>query len=935
MPPKRQEGHPPLLGDRIIYEEYVKQKEDASKTSEALRKEGSTYPTRKQVAKAVKRMLDNTSAEYWVRKQKGAQGRLPVLDAIGIQNLVDEAERAKNENRIIRLNVKQAHDEIMRERLNMIVRLKRETSLDTFDRKKYDVSERKLNEYMGKIWPEQFGSKPVTDSRDKAKSEIRNAISCAAVAGSVFERTNPECILTHDHMACFIDKNHTIKITVAAEGSQAAMRRQGLSIGHQQEADIDAEGNVKLPCHCSMTMSGKFVSCIAEIWDDQILASNDGNRVAIYALDGDDPNDILSATCFSCYIAFGTPHELVMYEMYTKIIIPKGHRIRERARALADQRHDAFGRAPSVLPSVQARPPESPASKVQRIDHSVKIGSVQPGAATSHQTSGAIPGNPSFAVPDLNPVFQQLMDGGAVQFLSPSRSPFRPGTPRTVAKEVEPVAPVGRSTSNSNGGRRRARDVDASSDDEEDEVCFGTWVGQATEFDLVLGLDGDSAPLTAFTDKERMASFKDSKHPFGRACIQDIIATNVWGVVLLLKWAAACSMLQSPNDVGKTHQVLRKGMKGTKKKKTLPVPFKDCNPFLQAEFKRLHATNMPADRKKGFWRLLSNLPGAASEAFRPRIVKSSWHKCGFYPLSIHMILDKCTLWRKKPEDGGLSDEEKKAVLEAIPGLQDIAFRKGRVSDAEMLAVLPFLSRYPTGLVHDLGDLVVNRDRCCLVLHPSFLEARQVAADEARARDPSLKKKPLKKKKPAKNAVVWEEFSQHSHRCTAAEIVEQLEIRDIHPGFAKKKEALLAMFEKYSALPDKRYVNVAAAAAPVVATARAPPVRPALVLGPSSHVGLEQLRAAQSALPATPQRRVAAAGAQFFGGGGPASAISPAVSSPRRSPRSGAVAAARGGGVKKVRVCAVCKNAGHQKNSSKCPMRDSLILQNPQVFQLSD
>jgi hypothetical protein len=664
MPPKRQEGHPPLLGDRIIYEEYVKQKEDASKTSEALRKEGSTYPTRKQVAKAVKRMLDNTSAEYWVRKQKGAQGRLPVLDAIGIQNLVDEAERAKNENRIIRLNVKQAHDEIMRERLNMIVRLKRETSLDTFDRKKYDVSERKLNEYMGKIWPEQFGSKPVTDSR-------------------------------------------------------------------------------------------------------------------------------------------------------------------------------------------------------------------------------------------------------------------------------EPVAPVGRSTSNSNGGRRRARDVDASSDDEEDEVCFGTWVGQATEFDLVLGLDGDSAPLTAFTDKERMASFKDSKHPFGRACIQDIIATNVWGVVLLLKWAAACSMLQSPNDVGKTHQVLRKGMKGTKKKKTLPVPFKDCNPFLQAEFKRLHATNMPADRKKGFWRLLSNLPGAASEAFRPRIVKSSWHKCGFYPLSIHMILDKCTLWRKKPEDGGLSDEEKKAVLEAIPGLQDIAFRKGRVSDAEMLAVLPFLSRYPTGLVHDLGDLVVNRDRCCLVLHPSFLEARQVAADEARARDPSLKKKPLKKKKPAKNAVVWEEFSQHSHRCTAAEIVEQLEIRDIHPGFAKKKEALLAMFEKYSALPDKRYVNVAAAAAPVVATARAPPVRPALVLGPSSHVGLEQLRAAQSALPATPQRRVAAAGAQFFGGGGPASAISPAVSSPRRSPRSGAVAAARGGGVKKVRVCAVCKNAGHQKNSSKCPMRDSLILQNPQVFQLSD
>ena len=239
-------------------------------------------------------------------------------------------------------------------------------------------------------------------------------------------------------------------------------------------------------------------------------------------------------------------------------------------------------------------------------------------------------------------------------------------------------------------------------------MFLGTWVGQATEFDLVLGLDGDSAPLAAFMDNERMLSFVDSKHPAGRACIRDIINTKVWGVVVLLKWAAACSMLQSPNDVGKTHQVLRRGIKGSKKTKTLPVPLKDCNPYLQAEHKRLHATNIPPDRKRGFWRLLSNLPGAVSEAFRPRVVTSSWFLCGFYPLSIPMIMDRCTLWRKRAENGGLSDQEKRQLLDAMPRLQNIAFRKGRVSDADMLTELPFLSRYPTGLNYDLGDLAVNR-----------------------------------------------------------------------------------------------------------------------------------------------------------------------------------------------------------------------------------
>ena len=447
MPLAKKKPGPHIIGDRVIYEEYLRQKKDSSATAKALELANpvnTSCPSRKQVAAAVQRMLNNTSAEYWTKKKKASSGRLPVLDDTGLQILRDEARAAKEENRIIRLSKPDAHAAIMRERLLMMVRLGRESSLETFDPKKYAVCERKLDEYVDKIWPEQRKSKPVTDAREKAKAEPRNAISCAAVAGSVFERTNPDCILTSDHMACFIDKNSTMQITVAAEGSQASMRKQGLSIGYQQDPDLDDEGNVKLPCHCSMMMSGKRVAVIAEIWDDQISVSDDGSKVCIYALDGDNPNDFYSATCFSCYIAFGTPHELVMYEMYTKVIIPKAARMRDMAKALAGQRDRgrAFDSAPSVVPVHTASASAKRHCASQVLPHSVKGSSVKAKvtAATSREPSDS--SEPSFAVPELNPVFQQLAGGCALEFLSRSPS-FAPR--RSVA--AVPSAPSVASTS--------------------------------------------------------------------------------------------------------------------------------------------------------------------------------------------------------------------------------------------------------------------------------------------------------------------------------------------------------------------------------------------------------------------------------------------------------------------------------------------------------
>jgi hypothetical protein len=402
--------------------------------------------------------------------------------------------------------------------------------------------------------------------------------------------------------------------------------------------------------------------------------------------------------------------------------------------------------------------------------------------------------------------------------------------------------------------------LDASSSDDdgaEETENIGSWTNDPAEFDIILALDGDSAPLAAFLDKQKMRSYCDTKHPYGRQTIEELIKTGIWERVCLLKWAAGCSMIQSPNDVGKTHFILRNFVKWQSKKgaqKTVALTFNQCSPGLQAHYVYLHSSDIAitAARKRGFWRLLSNLPSAAAEAFRERVVKSSWSLCGYYPLSNYMILDKCTLWKKKAEDGGLTYEEKRLVISVISSLQQIAYSHGRVSDLEMLQLLPFLSRYPTDLRHDLADLAINRDRCCLVIHNSYLLERARAGLEARAANTSLR---APKKPKVQVRVPWEAWTPQSHRCTIKDIREQLSMRGVVLGRAKEKSALLTLWKTNTLLPDKRPAVVVvrpppASAAPVAQPGAVAPVLPSLV-SPAA------FRALQAVVPTTAPRGGAA------------------------------------------------------------------------------
>ena len=246
-------------------------------------------------------------------------------------------------------------------------------------------------------------------------------------------------------------------------------------------------------------------------------------------------------------------------------------------------------------------------------------------------------------------------------------------------------------------------------------------------------------------------------------------------------------------------------------KKSAPLTREQCAPGLWACKERLEASDIPPDRARSFWHLLSNLPAAASEAFRPRIVRDGWQTCGYYPFTPLLLMNRCTLWLRAVEDGGLTGAEKMSVLNGLPALKLIAQAHGRVSDAEMEVAFPFLLRYPTGLASDLGVLATNRDRCALLVHPEYFASKKASAAAAKVNNPLLRM-PRTKPKVVRPRQKWEAFDERSNRCCLWEIEAQLSMRGKDKEYAKTKPELLQLWQKYSAMPDIRPAPGSAAAA---------------------------------------------------------------------------------------------------------------------------
>jgi hypothetical protein len=268
---------PPIHGDRVVFDKYVELGRCAAKTAAFYSKgKPNVYPSRKQVAAAVKRHEDGTSAEYWTNSHKKPGGRPPYLDKIAFDNLRAAAQASALRRDFIRPLNSQCDELIKQERKKMLVRLQFEDDEELINMQKYPISDKTLNRYKDQIWPSKEKANYIAEHRDIVKAEIRNSISCLAVAGFTFSSTNPECIATSDHFAVRRNPNGDIQVIRTADGSQELMRSQNLQAGHDggDARAADTGASVTLPIHATMTKAMKMVSIVSEVWDDQIRPLN-------------------------------------------------------------------------------------------------------------------------------------------------------------------------------------------------------------------------------------------------------------------------------------------------------------------------------------------------------------------------------------------------------------------------------------------------------------------------------------------------------------------------------------------------------------------------------------------------------------------------------------------------------------------------------------
>jgi len=529
-----------IVGDAVIYRQYLKDGEIAKKTATFFnRGQANVYPSRKQVAAAVARHLAGTSAAYWTKVHRKKGGRPPILDCIAKDNLKAEARASARRRDFLRPTPEQCINSIHEERKRMLVRLGFEDSEDLINMldSKYDVSQKTLDALVNEIWPSKEKAGYIAARREEVKREIRNNISCAAVAGFTFSHTNPACCATSDHFAVRRNGFGEIQVIRTADGSQELMKEQGFSAGHNQGSQ---GASVTMPIHATMTKALQMVALVGEVWDDQ-LQRHEGEAVKLYALDATDPQDMLTAVCFSAVIAHGTPHEVVMHKIYKDILIPKMVRIRDAAKALrASARQGVQVKSVSVA---SARASASSSSKRGR-DAADTSAAAGPAAERSVHARAGSP-SPSSSANAL-------------------RLPPSPGATATTPRRSREVMGLAANDTSSNlrlsaNSRAAAQAADPLvaddiEEEDDDDDCApssaGAWVGHADEWNIVFCLDGDSSPLAAIIDSEKM-----KKH--GKLSLVVIIERNAtkWGKVTFLKWAAACTPMQSPNDAGKTHMM--------------------------------------------------------------------------------------------------------------------------------------------------------------------------------------------------------------------------------------------------------------------------------------------------------------------------------------------------------------------------------------------
>jgi hypothetical protein len=209
----------------------------------------------------------------------------------------------------------------------------------------------------------------------------------------------------------------------------------------------------------------------------------------------------------------------------------------------------------------------------------------------------------------------------------------------------------------------------------------------------------------------------------------------------LFKWAAACSLVQQPNDVSPCHKILHEHKQTYTEGKAMPAKFGWITDVMERH-------KFAPGHKKTFTDFYAHLEELLHNAFNPAAIKAGWRVSGSYSEE-HGGVDTDAImggWNpgSRKENGcweNMSDIVRDEIRSTFETLADIGMSKGEISDADIESTKCASGRTLKDLMEnilgaDIPDWMkiqpedehgnpgvgINLRRCILLSHEKWLEA---------------------------------------------------------------------------------------------------------------------------------------------------------------------------------------------------------------------
>lgn len=685
------------------------------------------------------------------------------------------------------------------------------TTLNDFSPKPDD---RTIGAFIAWIAPETQPAAPIASGRAVAKDEARNMITLAAVTRAEFVGTAPDCILSTDMFTVFISENGEISIVYMVSGSLTALKEHNLKAclaADVQGIKATAKGRASIPAYATFSATGEVMSIVLMFIDSNIpVPQKSKGYYSIYPIDGTGSRGkaaVLHSKVFVAMLPLHFNECVVLHQMWSMIILPKTAKLCEDlASGVSD-----FGSIGSPSQSrSRSRPPTRNSSA----------------ASSSSSTAAAARSSPARAAvidDSIEDAYQQGSNAAAQARI-------------TARVRIESPSP---SKSQTLHGILRLEHA----------------VHRSQFLSPIHCMDGDCPQIAVLMDKDKMAEL-------GLTCIQDLCKRKYpklrWRFI---KFAAGCSMIQSPNDVGRVHSSV-KAQTGVK----ADFRAKDWNPSAEEQDANIRLFNsivmrqglgkaVDKTREHAIMGYISNSRKIYSRAFNAVNCCQGWKLAGLCPWNAEIIMSKWSGW------AALDPEHAQQILSQIDELAEIIRKDGRIDDAALSMRFPFL---PEPHVDHLAAKSWVRDRAVVISCEGYGSARAAAEPEKTAAKAAAKEKAAAARASAPVALV--KYSVLADHVAKNIVVAQCQLRHIRFKASDKVEALRQLWKAYDENAEKIGLVLRPVPAAVAPAAASTFLRPRSA-SPPPFVGAAAIRH-ESPRPLQQARA---------GGGGAAAAVLPARS----------------------------------------------------------